>query len=108
MGLRRLAYPRLELGIRARPLDAATVDTTTVTAFRDGYIGVAGGWPTLDLASFAVAVTSWLNWTYNTICEAIDPADKDHAAFAEREATDLVRNPLTRSSLEYLLTAVGR
>jgi hypothetical protein len=99
--------PRLELGSAlmhwvARPF----VNHSTVTAFREGYLEAAGHWPRLELASFAVAVTSWLNWTYNTICEAIDPSDSDHAAFADRETVDLLNRPMTRSSLQELLAAV--
>ncbi len=77
----------------------------TIAAFRDGYVDAAGRWPKLEMASFAVAVTGWLNWTYNMICEAIDPADGDHAAFAEREAADLLQRPMTRAWLQQLLTA---
>jgi hypothetical protein len=29
------------------------------------------------LESFGVAVTAWLNWAYNAICEAIDPDDPE-------------------------------
>jgi hypothetical protein len=85
-----------------RPL----VNPGTVRAFRDGYVQAAGHWPTLELGSFAGAVTSWLNWTYNTICEAIDPTDRDHGAFAERETGDLLERPMTRSSLQQILTGL--
>jgi hypothetical protein len=99
--------PRLELGSALvhwmlRPL----AEPATIAAFRDGYAETAGGWPQLDLSSFAVAVTAWLNWMYNTICEAIDPRDSDHATFAERETLDLLNRPLTRASLQQLLGAV--
>jgi hypothetical protein len=99
--------PRLELGSALlhwtlRPL----ANPKTITAFRDGYAEAAGRWPTLELSSFAGAVTSWLNWTYGTLCEAIDPTDDDHAAFAERESAELLQRPLTRTSLEQLLTAL--
>lgn len=72
-------------------------------AFRDGYAGAAGRWPKLGLDAFAVAVTAYLNWTHNTICEAIDPPDEDRAAFAEREANDLLDHPITVSALQELL-----
>jgi hypothetical protein len=45
---------------------------------------------------------------YNTICEAIDPRDSDRAAFAEHQTADLLNRPMTRASLEQLLTAVNR
>jgi hypothetical protein len=107
MGLRGTLTPQLELGSAllhwaVRPF----VNRSTVTAFRDGYVDAAGHWPRLQLESFAVGVTSWLNWTYNTICEAIDPTDSDHAVFADRETVDLLNRPVTRSSLQELLTAV--
>jgi hypothetical protein len=99
--------PRLELGFALgqwmlRPL----ADRTTIQAFRDGYVEAAGGWPRLGLSSFAVAVTGWLNWLYNTICEAIDPRDSDHAVFAQRSTVDLLSRPMTRESLEQILAAV--
>jgi hypothetical protein len=98
--------PRLELGSALmhwtmRPF----VNRSAVVALRDGYVDAAGHWPGLELGSFAVAVTSWLNWTYNTICEAIDPSDSDRAAFADRATVDLLNRPLTRSSLQQLLAA---
>lgn len=96
--------PRLELGSALVHWTLQpSVSRSTITAFRDGYVRTAGQWPRLDLASFAVAVTSWLNWTYNTICEAVDPADNDLAAFADREAVDLLNHPMTRSSLQQIL-----
>lgn len=76
---------------------------TAVAAFREGYVEAAGRWPELELTSFAVAVTGWLNWTYNTICEAIDPSDADRGAFAEREVADLLARPMTRVALQQLL-----
>lgn len=99
--------PELELGSALtqwtlRP----TINHKTVAAFRDGYVAAAGQWPDLELASFSVAVTGYLNWTYNTICEAISPADDDHAAFANRETVDLLNRPMTRAALEKLLTTL--
>jgi hypothetical protein len=99
--------PELELGSALtqwalRP----SINRKALVAFRDGYIEAAGHWPKLELASFSVAITAWLNWTYNTMCEAIDPADKDRAAFAERETVDLLKRPMTRASLQQLLTAL--
>jgi hypothetical protein len=99
--------PELELGSALthwtlRP----TINRPAITAFRDGYIQAAGQWPELDLTCFATAVTAYLNWTYNTICEAIDPTDPDHATFANRETPDLLNNPMTRISLQKLLTAL--
>ncbi|WP_129669454.1 hypothetical protein [Phytoactinopolyspora endophytica] len=83
-----------------------SINGNAAAAFRDGYVHAAGQWPRLGLASFSVAITAYLNWTYNTICEAIDPTDSDHAIFAERETTDLLKRPITRSSLEQLLAAL--
>jgi hypothetical protein len=99
--------PELELGSALthwtlRP----SINRKAIAAFRDGYVHAAGQWPKLELASFAVAVTGWLNWTHDRICEAINPADDDRAAFAERETADLLNRPMTRSSLQQLLAAV--
>ncbi|GAB3839776.1 hypothetical protein [Kribbella italica] len=79
------------------------LNRTAIVAFREGYVQAAGKWPELELTSFAVAVTGWLNWTYNTLCEAIDPSDPDRAPFAEREVSDLLQRPMTRASLQQLL-----
>ncbi len=82
-----------------------TLNHKAAAAFRDSYVEAAGEWPKLDLPSFAVAVSGWLNWTYNTICEAIDPSDADQADVAERGALDLLTHPITRASLQELLAA---
>ena len=76
-------------------------------AFRDGYLQSAGHWPKLELASFAVAVSGWLNWTYNTICEAIDPTDADQAEVTERGTVDLLTRPMTRPILQALLETLN-
>lgn len=73
-------------------------------SFRDGYLETAGHWPTLTESSFAAAVSGWLNWTYNTICEAIDPTDADQADVTERGTLDLLNHPMTRADLHQLAT----
>lgn len=83
-----------------------SINRTAIAAFRDGYVDAAGRWPELELASFATAVTGWLNWTYQSICAAINSADNDHAAFADGETADLLARPKTCSSLQHLLAAV--
>lgn len=95
--------PELELGSALthwvmRP----EVNINGVLAFREGYCEVRK-WPELQLDSFAVAISGWLNWAYNALCEAIDPEDADHAVFAEREAVGVLDRPMTRTSLEQLL-----
>jgi len=99
--------PELELGSALghwtmRP----QLNPRAITAFRDGYVEATGHWPELQPASFAIAVTAWLNWTYNTICESIDPTDPDHAAFANRETKDLLNQPMTRTSIDQLLAVL--
>lgn len=84
-----------------------SINRATIAEFRAGYVQAAGRWPELELASFAIAVTGWLNWTYNTVREAIDPTDDDHAATAERGTAALLNRPMTRSSLEQLLAAAN-
>ncbi|GAB2672321.1 phosphotransferase [Kribbella swartbergensis] len=83
------------------------INPIAIAALRDGYVDTAGRWPELTLSSFATAVTGWLNWTYNAICEAISPSDPDRADFAERESADLLNHPMTRVSLHQLLAATG-
>jgi hypothetical protein len=55
--------------------------------------------------SFGVALTAWLNWAHNAICEAITPDDAERAVFAEREAVGVLDYPMTRAGLEQLLEA---
>ena len=95
--------PELELGsVLTHWLMRPEVNQRGLLAFRDGY-GEVREWPKLGLESFAVAITGWLNWTYNAICEAIDPEDADHAVFAEREAVGVLDRMMTRGGLEQLL-----
>ncbi|NEA34960.1 hypothetical protein [Streptomyces sp. SID13031] len=98
--------PALEIGAALgqwtlRP----TLNPKAVAAFRQGYLEAAGHWPKLTLSSFAVAAGGWLNWTYNMICEAINPSDEDQADVTERGTLDLLTHPMTRASLEELLAA---
>jgi hypothetical protein len=95
--------PELELGSALthwvmRP----EVNLKGIAAFREGY-GEVRKWPELQLDSFAVAISGWLNWAYNALCESIDPEDADHAVFAEREAVGVLERPMTRRGLEQLL-----
>jgi hypothetical protein len=97
--------PELELGSALthwvmRP----SINRKAIAAFREGYLEVRD-WPKLDLASFGVAVTGWLNWAFNVMCEATNPADPERAEFAEREAVGVLDRPLTRGGLEQLLEA---
>lgn len=98
--------PELELGYAlVHWASQPSINRAAISALRDGYARSSGAWPDLNLASFAVAVTGWLNWTYNTVCEAIDPSDGDRAAFAEGETVNLLNRPMTRSALHELLAA---
>ncbi|MGW5362500.1 phosphotransferase [Actinopolymorpha pittospori] len=99
--------PELELGSALTHWALQpSINRPAIAALRDGYVQAAGRWPALDLTSFATAVTGYLNWTYQTICAAMNSADPDHAAFAERESVDLLKRPMTRSSLHELLAAI--
>ncbi|WP_432889142.1 hypothetical protein ACQPYH_09555 [Kribbella sp. CA-245084] len=92
--------PALELGSALTQwVMRPTVNHKALAAFREGY----GEWPAMELSSFGVAISGWLNWAYNAICEAIDPQDSDHAEFAEREAVGVLDRPMTRAGLEQLL-----
>lgn len=96
--------PELELGSALMHWTTQpSINDLAIKALRDGYVQAAGQWPRLEIASFTVAISGWLNWTYNTICEAINPSDEDQADVAERETLELLRRPLARSSLEQLL-----
>lgn len=82
------------------------LNEVAVRAFVDGYRAAAGGFPDLDLSSFAVVAAGTLNWNFAQICEAIDPEDAAKAAFAEREAVDVLADPLSVAKLERLLGVV--
>lgn len=100
--------PDLELGgALITWMSRPSISGPAIAAFRDGYVDAAGQWPRLTLASFAAAVTGWLNWTYNSICEAINPTDDDHGVFVEQEANDMLNCPLTLSSVQQLLEVAG-
>jgi len=77
------------------------------SAFAEGYTEVAGAFPRLTLDSFGVAVSGYLNWTYNTLCEAIDPEHPDAADFTRRETADLLGNPMTPVALGQLIDATS-
>ncbi|MEV6283369.1 hypothetical protein [Kribbella sp. NPDC051770] len=79
------------------------LNRTALAGFREGYVDATGNWPDLELSSFVVGVTGWLNWTYNTVCEAIDPSDPDRTAFIDHEVADLLARPMTRRGLQQLL-----
>jgi hypothetical protein len=82
----------------ARP----TINRKGIAAFREGYAEVRE-WPKLDVSSFGIAVTGWLNWAFNMMCEAVNVDDPERAVFAEREALGVLEYPMTRASLEQLL-----
>ncbi|MEU4195049.1 phosphotransferase [Kribbella sp. NPDC026611] len=95
--------PELELGSALTQwVMRPAVNPRAIVAFRDGY-GAVREWPKLRLESFGVAITGWLNWAHNSICEAISPEDADHAEFAEREAVGVLERPMTRAGLEQVL-----
>ena len=97
--------PELEVGSALTQwLMRPEVNVKGVAAFRDGY-GEVREWPKLRLESFAVAISGWMNWSYNAICEAIDPEDPERAVFAEREAVGVLERPMTCRGLEQLLEA---
>lgn len=84
-----------------------SINHKAIAAFREGYMDAGGKWPKLELSSFAVAVTGYLNWVYQTVCASMNSSDSDEVAFAERESVDLLNRPTTRASLEELLAAAN-
>ncbi|GAA1607423.1 MULTISPECIES: aminoglycoside phosphotransferase [Kribbella] len=78
------------------------LNVKALQAFRDGY-GAVRAWPRLDMRSFAVGISGWLNWSYNAVCEAINPGSAELAVFAEREAVGVLDRPMTCKGLEQLL-----
>jgi hypothetical protein len=100
--------PALEIGAAlAQWTLRPTFNEKAALAFRDGYLESAAPWPPLTLSSFAVAVSGWLNWTYNCICESITPSDADQADTTERGTLDLLTHPMTRAGLEELLAVTA-
>jgi Ser/Thr protein kinase RdoA (MazF antagonist) len=82
----------------------SSVNERGIAAFLEAYAKTSErkAAPVLTRSSFAVAATGWLNWTFNTFCEAIDPATRDKAAFTAREANDLLAHPLTVERIDQL------
>ncbi|MEV5966616.1 hypothetical protein AB0L70_32910 [Kribbella sp. NPDC051952] len=79
-----------------------SINRKGIAAFREGYAEVRE-WPKLDVSSFGIAVTGWLNWAFNMMCEAVNVDDPERAVFAEREAVGVLEYPMTRAGLEQLL-----
>jgi hypothetical protein len=83
------------------------VNVNAARAFIEKYGQRAGRIPSLDLSSFVLGVTGWLNWSYNQICEAIDPETPERADFSVREMRELFKDPLTTVKLERVLDALA-
>ncbi|MGW6276577.1 hypothetical protein [Kribbella sp. NPDC055071] len=79
-----------------------SINRKGLAAFREGYAEVRE-WPKPDVSSFGLAVTGWLNWAFNMMCEALNVDDPERAVFAEREALGVLEYPMTRAGLEELL-----
>lgn len=100
--------PELEIGyVLAQWCMRPHLNRAAVAAFADGYARARGAFPSIDRSSFAVAISGWLNWAFNQVCEAIDPADPDKAAFSRREVLDLFKHPLTVASIDEVVDAVA-
>ena len=100
--------PQLELGyLLVQWVLRPALNPAALAAFAEGYRAVAGGLPAMDRSSFAVAISGWLNWAFNQICEAIDPEDDDRADFARREVLDLFKHPLTVQSIDAVLDGLA-
>jgi hypothetical protein len=83
------------------------VNDNAVHALVDGYRSRSGSFPVLQLPDFCVAVSGWLNWSYNQFCAAIDNADLEAQEFAMRETQWLLAHPLTVDKLERMVEAVA-
>jgi hypothetical protein len=83
------------------------VNDNAVRALLDGYRCRSGVFPVLTLADFCVAVSGWLNWSYNQFCAAIDHQDREAQAFAMRETRWLLAYPLTVDKVERMADAVA-
>lgn len=82
-----------------------SLNPKAVAAFLDGYAHATGQRPKLELTSFSIAVTAWLNGTYDRICASINSSDDDNAEYSERETAVLLKQPMSRASLQRLLAA---
>lgn len=83
-----------------------SINVVAARAFADGYRDVAGRIPELDRSSFLFEIGGWCNWTWNQLCESIDPRDADHAWLAEHEGRDSLAQPMTVEALDGLIDAV--
>ena len=84
-----------------------TIHLPAGRALIEGYSKVSGEQPRLELGTFAVAITGWLNWAYNQFCESATPENQEGQAFADREIRDLVEHPLSVAKIEEFVQALN-
>lgn len=98
--------PEQELGyVLGHWMMLPTENATAARDFLEGYRARACEVPELSVRSFVTHVASWLNWTYNTVCEAIGDRqdDQERVEVAERQLRDLMAHPLSIAKLEAFL-----
>ena len=97
--------PEWEIGSVALQWVVPTTNPAVARAFAEGYAAGFGSFPTLQLTSFTVAVSQWLNWFHARMCEAIDPSDAELGTYSEGEVRRELADPLTVAKLERVLEA---
>lgn len=98
--------PEQELGyVLGHWLMQPTENATAARHFLEGYRARTCEVPELAVDSFATHIASWLNWTYNTVCEAIGDSQEDQhvVEVAERQVRHLMAHPLSIAKLEAFL-----
>jgi hypothetical protein len=100
--------PALELGyVLTHWALFGRVNPLAAVAVLDGYRDRAGDLPPLDLASFALGIGGYINWTYNAVCEALLAEGTEKTDFAELSVREVLDDPLTVDKLEQLLESVN-
>jgi hypothetical protein len=99
--------PEWELGSAFMQWAVNSGNPATARAFGEGYAESAGSFPAMQLTSFTVAISQWLNWFHARVCEAIDPSEAELGAYSEGEVHQLLTDPLTVAKLERVLEALA-
>ena len=81
----------------------ATASPGTAAALVSGYREGSGTIPRLDLSSFWLTITGFLNWTFGRANSALQTTDLEEQAFDRSALRQLIADPLTVTKIEQLL-----
>jgi Ser/Thr protein kinase RdoA (MazF antagonist) len=82
-------------------------DAVAARSFIDGYRGVTGYDPALNLTCFAAEAAAWLNYAYGQVRCALDTADPDQRQFMHRNVRHLLEHAPSVALFERVLESVS-